>query len=883
MNTRFATVVFAAVTTAVSGSTLPIHASTSLPLQTGWKLQSACKSTEAGSAISRPRFSTAGWISASLPTTVLAAQVTAGEFKDPYFGTNLRSIPGTTYPIGTNFSNLPVPDDSPYHCGWWYRREFAVTAAEKGKSLSLQFDGINYTGEVWVNGTLVADKSKVVGAYRRYEFDISKVVRPGAGNVVAVQVFAPPPQALAINWVDWNPMPPDKDMGLWGEVRLIAHGLVGIQHPAVFTHFTDDSLKRAALTVTADVQNSSDKSVRGTLSGVVAGIPISQPVTLEAGETKTVSFAPGQFPRLIVESPRVWWPAEYGAPQLQTLSLKFVAEGAISDQQSLQFGIREITSELTPQGYRLFKVNGKPILIRGGGWSQDMLLRPSHERLVQQFALVHDLHLNTIRLEGKLEDEDFFHLADQQGILVMAGWCCCDFWEHWKDWTPADLEIAAASLQSQALRLRSHPSVLVWLNGSDNPPPAEVENRYLDVLKQAQWPDPVLSSASQAPTTVTGPSGVKMTGPYDFVAPSYWYQEKNRHGGAYGFNTETSPGPAVPSVGELRRFLPDNALWPPDNATWNYHAGGESFKNLGVFNNAMAATYGAVENAASYNQIAQTMEYDGERAMFEAYSGERYTSTGVIQWMLNNAWPSLIWHLYDYYLVPGAGYYGTKKANEPVHAQYNYVDHGVYLVNSTLKDAEISVTAQVFDFDLHPAFSKDVTVAIGANSSKQILVIPDDALGGAQLHFIRLSTTQPRALKKNINFYWVPAKLTVFDWPKTEFNVTPALTPEVMTDLRKLPQANVTARISQQNGNILLHLENTSKALAFQVHAEVLRKDGAEAPMLMWDDNFIELMPGEERALSTSLPVHQPAGQLTIKITGWNTPAIERTLTKVVR
>ena len=101
----------------------------------------------------------------------------------------------------------------------------------------------------------------------------------------------------------------------------------------------------------------------------------------------------------------------------------------------------------------------------------------------------------------------------------MAGWSCCDYWEQWAKWKPGDLEIATASLKSQILRLRRHPSALVWLNGSDNPPPANVEKAYIEVLKQNDWPNPYVSSASASATTVTGPSGFKMTGPYDYVPP----------------------------------------------------------------------------------------------------------------------------------------------------------------------------------------------------------------------------------------------------------------------------------------------------------------------------------------------------------------------------
>ena len=275
---------------------------------------------------------------------------------------------------------------------------------------------------------------------------------------------------------------------------------------------------------------------------------MKQSVELRPGEDKTVVFDPQQYAELHVKHPALWWPYQMGTPHLETATVIFEENGKISDEQSVRFGIREVTSELTDKGFRLFKVNGKPILIRGAGWSQDMLLRRTPRTSSNSLGLVKDMHLNTIRLEGKLETEDFFRLADEQGILVMLGWCCCDQWEHWDKWTAENHAVSAASLRSQMLRLRHHASLLVWLNGSDGPPPADVEKAYLEIETETHWPNPVLSSASQTPTTVTGKSGVKMTGPYDYVAPSYWLTDTNRYGGAYGFNTETSPGPAIPTL-----------------------------------------------------------------------------------------------------------------------------------------------------------------------------------------------------------------------------------------------------------------------------------------------------------------------------------------------
>ncbi len=574
-----------------------------------------------------------------------------------------------------------------------------------------------------------------------------------------------------------------------------------------------------------------------------------------------------------------------GEPHLERLTVSFTIDGRITDEQSVNFGIREITSTLTSNGGRLFRVNGKPILIRGAGWSQDMLLRTDEGRLRNQFDLVQDMNLNTIRLEGKLETDEFFHLADERGILVMLGWCCCDHWEHWKEWTPQDLTIATASLRSQMLRLRHHASLLVWLNGSDNPPPANVESAYLQVESDTHWPNPILSSASQAPTTVTGESGVKMTGPYDYVAPSYWYTGL-KFGGAFGYNTETSPGPAIPSLASRKLFLPDPEAWPP-TADWSFHFGGGEFVNLKVFDSAMAAVYAKPSSADDYERMAQTMEYDSERAMFEAYSKNKYTSTGVIQWMLNNAWPSMIWHLYDYYLDTGGGYFGTKKACEPLHIQYSYDDRSIVVVNSTYADAaDLHASVHVYDPAWNELYSAQAGVSADADSAQRVFTIPEKLYSDAERIFlIDLALTDSGGHVVSHNFYWVPGTLTTFDWENTDYTHTPAARHEDLTALTHLAPAQVDAHAEIENTahgrELRVHLSNPSKALAFQLRAAVRTSSGELIAPVFWSDNWIELTPGESTVLTARLPEGDNS-MPTVKIDGWNVAPISLTPTTAV-
>ncbi len=845
--------------------------------QSGWALQSSCQFSATGDQISTAGFKTAGWHSADVPSTVVAALVADKTYPDPYYAMNLRDIPGTTYPIGKNFSLLPMPKDSPFRCSWWYRTEFKLPENFHDRHVWLHFGGINNRANIWLNGHQIAAAKDVAGAYRTYEYDITPFIRRDQTNTLAVETIAQTEKDLGINWVDWNPAPPDKDMGLWRPVYLQASGPVAIRYPQVMTHFPTNSLDQANLAVEAELHNATDAAVTGVLEGKFDEVNFRRTTTLQPHESKTVRFLSDEYPQLQIKNPKLWWPYQMGAQDLHELSIHFAVGNEESDTQTVKFGIREITSELNSNGARQFYINGRKILIRGGGWSPDILLRQDLDRLQNEFRYVRDMNLNTIRLEGKLETEEFYNLADEQGVLIMAGWCCCDHWEQWKHWQPGDLEIATASLRSQIMRMRSHPSMLVWLNGSDNPPPADVETAYIKVLKESDWPNPYISSASATPTSVTGQSGVKMTGPYDYVPPDYWLTDNNKYGGAFGFNTETSPGPAVPLQSCLKNFIPADHMWPQD-IYWNYHAGSEGFKDLSHFDGAMNAIYGPAKDLDTYELKSQTMAYEGERAMFEAYSRNKYQTTGIIQWMLNNAWPSTIWHLFDYYLQPAGGYFGAKKACEPLHVQYSYDDNSVAVVNSRYeKVASLTVTAKVYDVSLQQRFSTQVQTDVDADGVRKALTLPAGSFNPVSpAHFVALQLQSSDGTIVSRNFYWLSSKPNTYEWAKTSYRFTPVSSYEDLTALQTLPEANVEATGSLLPGpdGPLAHvlLKNTSDHLAFQIRLGI-RKSGQTDEILpvFWDDNYIELMPGESRELTARyLPSTPVFGGVELSVSGWN-------------
>jgi exo-1,4-beta-D-glucosaminidase len=839
-------------------------------------MQSSCADKSSGAAISTVGYAAKDWHKAEVPGTVVGALVGDHTLPDPNYGMNLKQFPGMDYSSKKLFANQDMPKDSPFHCSHWFRMEFQTPGDIAGKQAWLQFLGINYRANVWVNGQKVAGKDEVAGAYRTFEFNLTKLLRPD-NNALAVEVFPPGKNDLALTWVDWNPTPPDKDMGIWREVYLNITGDVTLRHPFVNPKL-DPSLESAALTVSAELHNTSSTPVTATVYADLDATSINQTVELAPNESKIVRFTPEQFSQLSWAHPKLWWPYQMGEPHLYNAKLRVEVNNTVSDRSSLEFGVRQVTAELTDQSHLLFKINGKRVLIRGAAWAPDMLLRWSSKKLDADLAYTKSMGLNTIRLEGKTDREEFFEKTDRLGILVMPGWICCDAWERWSNWNEETKKIAAASLTDQISRLRNHASVYVWLYGSDGPPPAAIEKMYLGILKELEWPNPTISSASDSPTTVTGKSGVKMTGPYEYVPPVYWLSDKQA-GGAFSYNTETSPGPAIPTKESLAKFIPKDHLWPIDEY-WNFHAGGERFTTINVFTDALTKRYGAATSLDDFERKSQAMTYDNQRAMFEAYGRNKYTSTGVIQWMLNNAWPSLIWHLYDYYLVPAGGYFGTKKAQEVVHVQYSYDDNSVAVVNGTYASIKgLKVSAKLYNIDAKEVGSRDQTLDIAADASAKAFDLPKPA-NLSTTYFLKLQLADASGTVISDNFYWLSTKVDTLNWAaKRDTVYTPQKDFADLTGLNSLPQATLDVKAERASQaakeTVRVTLKNTSSSVAFMVHPRLIKgKDGDDLVPIFWDDNYFSLLPGEQKTINATFDTEDLAGQPPVlHVEGYNLAA----------
>ncbi len=832
-------------------------------LQNGWRIQSSVLVPVDGAAISTAGFDAHKWRLATVPSTVLAALVDDGIYTNIFFGTNLATIP-----------------TAPFTNAWWFRKTFDLGRQQAGEDADLIFDGINYRANVWLNGKQIAHADKTFGAFRIFKFDVSGELKSGK-NVLAAEVFPPRPGDFTMGFVDWNPISPDHEMGLFRPVKLHFYKTVALENVFVESSIDHRNWRDAQLTIRADLRNHSTRAVETRVKGEIGDVLFSGQFALQAGETRSVAFTPENHPQLKFKNAKLWWPWELGKPHLYHLTLTAETDGGVSDTRRVRFGIREVDDYTNADGYRGYKVNGKKILIRGGGWADELLLRENETNLEAQLQYIKAMNLNTIRMEGIWgESQRLFDLADQYGLLIMAGWSCqwewtaflgkpCDKFGGFE--SEAEMTLATNYLHDQVLWLRNHPSIFAWVLGSDKLPRPELERRYDALLKTIDPTRPTLKTCGDGVSSVSGPSRVKMNGPYDYVTPNYWDLDTN-HGGAFGFNTETSPGPEPPPLESLRRMIPANHLWPIDDV-WDFHYARFTFGQMNHYWSAFTNRYGAPTNVAVFAFKSQAANYEAIRAMFEAFAANLPHTTGIIQWMLNPSWPKLNWQLYDYYLVPGGAFFGVKKGAAPFAIVYNYGDKGVYLVNQTQRNfGNCRTTITVYDLNSRKILEQTVTNVVPAYGSEKIFDLSKLA-PATPVYFLDLRTvsnSDPSASADN--FYWLSTKPDVLDENKSTWFVTPNKSFADFTALNQMPEANVQANASfapaADGTDATVTLKNTGDTLAFFIEMRIVgRKSQQLLTPVFWDDNYVSLPPHATRTFHARFPTGE---QPELKLQGWN-------------
>jgi exo-1,4-beta-D-glucosaminidase len=859
-------------------------------LSSNWKMQPSDKLTGmADNLIADNGFDAKSWFEADVPGTVLGSLATHKVIVDPTFGINMKNV-----------------DTMQFQQPWWYRTTFNLDGADLKKNVSLRFNGVNYRADLWVNGQKVVGNDLFAGAYRMFSFNINPFIQEGK-NTLALKLSQYALGEYSLGFCDWNPIPSDRSMGIFREVFLEINDGIKIRSPFVYSKVDTVSKTAADLFIQAEIVNSSDKPVDGILRVDYEVGLVEKKVTVKAGDTLSYRFTPEEFPQLKVKNVNLWWPNGMGKANLYNLKTQFIADNKVIDQVDKKYGIREMRSYLNAHKDRTFEINGKFILVKGGGWADDIFLRDTRKSVEAQMRYIRHMNLNSIRCEGFWgKDENLFELCDEYGVLVMIGWNCIWEWQEYLHKTcdekyggavgDDDIKLLSESWKDQMLWLRNHPSIYVWMLGSDKLPCPKLEMKYVDLFKKYDPSRPYSTSAGGAGTEdnkivsavpiyseISGPTGMKMMGPYAWTPPYYWFTD-TKLGGAWGFNTETCPGAAIAPLASLRKMMPEEALWPIDKKYWEYHTGRNEFTTLDRDINAINERYGKSANIDDFTFKAQVNNYEIMRPQFEAFVAHKPKSTGLVQWQLNSAWPKLIWQLYDTYLQPNGSFYGVKKACTPLHAIYRYGFDDIYLGNEDLQKAKnLTVKIRVLDIQSKEIFVDQWKGDIPSNISKFIYKLPE-IKNLTPVYFLDLRIYDQDNKEVDNSIYWLSTKKDVLDYEAYKKLGWPYYTPTKQfadfTALDQLPKVKLDFDYQftkdDQFGKIILKVKNTSASIAFFNFIDVLDPQ-TKLPILpiYWNDNYVTILPGDERTYDAQFFLSDFKGEKpVIEVRGWNVDKI---------
>ncbi|QGI86986.1 hypothetical protein CEK25_001942 [Fusarium fujikuroi] len=761
---------------------------------------------------------------------------------------------------------------SPFSAPWVYRNQFRLSAGHisSQRHYFLQTNGITPAADLFLNGKQIADNITQSGSYGGHTYDITPLAREK--NALVVKVYPTNYQDhLAVGFVDWNPYPPDNGTGVWREITIKQTGDVFMGPVSVLVDM-DTPMKQnkdhhVDVTVRALARNLSKKPVTfiaraeiRTPDGKHLKV-LTKSIRLRAKDSTMVEL-PAK-----IQDPQVWWPSAWGKQPLYSVQLTYSIGGYDTSDISprTNFGIRTVSSELNAHNDTMFKVNGHPIQIRGGGYTSDMFLRWDSQRFEYIARYVLDMGMNAIRLEGKMEHPELYDIADRLGIMIIAGWECCDRWEAWpynddisqdppQKWSEVDYETANASIRHEAAMMQTHPSMIAFL------PDDRATAIYLDGLHDAGWQVPIISSAAKRGyPKALGPSGMKMEGPYDWVPPVYWSDREptdNRSGSSFGFGSELGAGVGTPTKGSLIRFLTDKDmedLWKkPDKGLYHMSQNTSQFYDRSIYNKALFARYGKPRSLDDYLMKAQMMDYEATRSEFEGWASQWSASrpaTGLIYWMLNNAWPSLHWNQFDYYLHPAGSYFGTKIANRVEHVAFDYFKSFIWIINQSLEQSgPRSVHVDLVDLQGNHISHQKLHFTTEPNKSQMVGDISISIKKITDVGVLRLllvDSDSEKVLSRNA--YWLSKQKDIVDWTTTSWYSVDVKQSANFTALNTMEQATITASTSKNktSGGWRLRVENSATVPAVFIQLNLVDKRSNDVTPLTWSDNYFSLLPRE--------------------------------------
>ncbi len=882
-----------------------------------FQLQSSAVVAEDGDRLSDPSYTPPiYWFPVKVPSTVLTGLVANGVYPDPYQGMNNMYIPDASDEFNKQYdlerySHLPN-DPNPWKKPYWYRTRFFLPSGE-GKFHHLVLKGINYRAEVWLNGRRVADSTQLAGMFAEHELNVTNYVRTGAWNGLAVKIYPldypglPSKEQLkifddfypnggptgdigknvtmlcSVGW-DWMPPVRDRNMGIWQPVFIRSTGALKINYPTITTKLNLPDTTSAELTLQLSVENLSGVPRQATLRVMLEpqnfqgrSVSFTYPVNITSKRFTKVSLTAQQVSELKLANPALWWPLHYGKPNVYRVTVDLSTNAGASDRKEFLTGIRTVSSSATKTANsvrRDFFVNGRRIHLVGGAWVPDMMLQNDSLRIARELQHVKNANMNLVRIwgGGVTPSDIFFDLCDRLGLLVWSDfWVTGDTQGEFKgspDW-PLEGHVFVNNVTSTIYRVRHHASLLVWTGGNEGHARRELYDAMRDSVAIVDGTRPFIPSSSGFAHLPEGwpgswpdnqPSGVYSGGPYTWQDPKVYY-DLTQKATDWVFKDETGI-PSQPPYTTLPKIIP-NLVWDtkapfPFNDTWGYHDAATGNGRYDKYYEEMIKRYGAPKTMEEFSDKMQLMNAMGYQGIFEAPQSKLKETGGVMLWKLNPAFPSVIWQLYDWYLLPNAGYHFTKQSTAPVHAQFNRLTNRIDVVNRTYQSKTVTVTLDVIDLNgkvLH-ASRETVTLkpeSVGTLKTKTLQQW--SKVSGIQ--FVLLRVQQPDGTVISRNTYWLE--------PNNDF-----------TALQSMKNASFSIAVAgsrSETGDRMMTITvtNTSDQLAFFTRLQLLDAQDEEILPSYWSDNYITLKPGEQQVVTVWLDDASPQ-PVQVRAQGWNTP-----------
>lgn len=819
------------------------------PLSAGWKAKKASEVNLDGISLTADEPDLTGWLNATVPGTVLTTLVNNGLMPDPWYGMNNEQIPD-------------VWNEGRDYYTYWFFTRFSSETLDSTKQVWLNFRGINYRADIYLNGRRLNEETHE-GMFLRQKYNVTALLNRQGHNRLAVKVEPPlnpgnpnggqggdgtigrdVTMQFTAGW-DWIQPIRDRNTGIWDEVTIEVTGDIDIRHgfarPRVPGPRLPGELQDPAfVTFSAELTNPTDKLVEGEVALAYMGDTDKKKLKIEPHSTVTVAFSEKKQ-----TDPRVWWPNGIGQPSLYQAVITFHdKKGNTLDREDLMFGFRETGSYFDDStGARIFTINGQKLFIRGANWiASDGMLRLTSGRYDAEVRMHAEMNMNMIRVWGGsiTERPEFYEACDRQGILVWQDlWITGDCNGRWPDTLrkaesqevrrmyPDDDSLFLRSVADQVKMLRNHPSLYMICGGNEFPPPAELDTLIRHTLDSLDGTRLYFSESTSA-DILTNTIGGTADGPYNVREPLWFFTQK-----WHPFNPEIGSA-GLPNMESLVKMMDEKDLVVPAgkevNEVWRYH------KYMGY--GGMIERMGEVRDLKDFVTKAQLVNYDQYRSLAEGHTSHMWDwYTGFLVWKSQNPWPALKGQFYDWYLDQNAGFYGFKHAAAPVHLLFNPADSAIYAVNTMPKERKgLRLDAVLTDESGREIWKRSQESVLDANSIIKVWDV-DLRSAPAKVHFLKLRITYvSTGLPIDDNTYWLP------------YNGDGKA-------LMELDRAKIVGQMMKSNnGKFTVDLANSGSAVAFFVRMKVIRaSDGEIVTPVIIDDNYIVLLPGEKKSVQLDL------------------------------